>query len=51
MVGLIFVVWMERGNLAETGSRKTGRRAMRDSKYSGCCEEFCSIRREITDLG
>ena len=50
MVGLIFVVWMERGNLAETGSRKTGRRAMRDSKYSGCCE-FCSIRREITDLG
>lgn len=48
---VIFVVWMERGNLAGTGSRKTERRAMRDSKYSGCCEEFCSIRREIMDLG
>lgn len=46
-----FCVWMERGNLAGTGSRKTERRAMRDSKYSGCCEEFCSIRREIMDLG
>lgn len=50
MVGVIFVVWIERGNLAGTGSRKTGRRTMRDSKYRGCCEEFCSIRREITIL-
>lgn len=50
MLGVIFVVWIERGNLAGTGSRKTGRRTMRDSKYSGCCEEFCSIRREITIL-
>ena len=33
VVGVTFVVWMGGGNLAGTGSRKTGRRAMRDSKY------------------
>lgn len=32
-MGAVFVVWMGGGKLAGTGSRKTSRREMRDSKY------------------